>query len=408
MWRKIRKGFNKLMSCLKLLLSWVLLHTVFRSLLNEDIWIVSEKAGEARDNGYHFYKYIRTNHPMLNANYMISNSAPDKKKVEPFGNIIEADSIKHCLYYLAARVSISSQAYGAFPFSFNLRELNAINKKLCRKDQITVFLQHGIIKDELSHDAFDYEKNNIDFFVCSAEREYEFVKSLYGYPDSNIGCVGLARYDYLLTPHEEDKIVLIMPTWRMWLNRTSKGKLTPEEINRFLGSDYYFNYRNLMTDKAVLEALKNHGYKIIYYMHYQLQDYTHLFTDIASDNVVIANRMDYDVQDLLMRSKILITDYSSVYFDFAMMDKPLIYFQFDRDRFIENHYKKGYFDYEKDGFGPVFDKLSDVASKLINLIQADGKQEPMYHKRSTLFFCYRDGKNCERTYESIERLLEQK
>ena len=55
---------------------------------------------------------------------------------------------------------------------------------------------------------------------------------------------------------------------------------------------------------------------------------------------------------MLKESSMLITDYSSVFFDVAYMHKPIIYYQFDRDAFRQGHYQEGYFSYD-DGFGPV-------------------------------------------------------
>ena len=63
---------------------------------------------------------------------------------------------------------------------------------------------------------------------------------------------------------------------------------------------------------------------------------------------------NYDVQDLLKRSKILITDYSSVFYDFAYMKKEVIYYQFDYNDFFKKHYEIGNFNFEKNGFGPIF------------------------------------------------------
>ena len=70
-------------------------------------------------------------------------------------------------------------------------------------------------------------------------------------------------------------------------------------------------------------------------------------------DIIIADKDTFDVQDLLIRSQILITDYSSVFFDFAYMKKPEIFFQFDNERYRNSHYKEGYFSYELDGFGKV-------------------------------------------------------
>lgn len=390
---------------LKVCLSWIILHCFCRNLLQKDIWLICEKRNEARDNGFHFFKYLREKHPEINSYYVIDENSPDLQKVTCYGNVVISDTIRHCVYFLAAKYSISSQAYGAFPYEFNRKALLVVNK-FCRRDQKTVFLQHGIIKDELSHGAFDYHRANIDFFVCSAQREYEFVKELYGYPSNAIGCVGLCRFDNLYSNRNNtEKIILAMPTWRRWLKRAKDGvKLSAEEIANFTNSEFYIEYKNILKNPALQNLLIENGYKLYFYMHFQLQDYTPVFKELENDNIVICDRYHYDVQDLLLRSRILVTDYSSVYFDFAFMNKPMVYFQFDRDRFTQTHYAKGYFEYEKDGFGPCLHNTDEVVKALGDLICLDGKQIPEYAKRVNDFFTQRDDKNCERTYEAILRL----
>ena len=71
-----------------------------------------------------------------------------------------------------------------------------------------------------------------------------------------------------------------------------------------------------------------------------------------------------DLQDLLRRAAFLVTDYSSVAMDFAYMQKPLLYYQFDLDEFRANQYKAGYFDFVRDGFGPVCTTEGEAAAAL--------------------------------------------
>ena len=91
-----------------------------------------------------------------------------------------------------------------------------------------------------------------------------------------------------------------------------------------------------------------------------MQRYIKYF-DTENENIVIADKENYDVQELLMDSKLLITDYSSIFFDFAYMKKPLIHYCFDK----LSHYKPGYFDFRKEGFGKVTSKEDEVI-KLID------------------------------------------
>lgn len=370
--------------------------------VEKNIWLICEKRDEARDNGYHFYKYLREEHSDVNAFYVIKKGASDYRKVKEYRNIIYADSFKHGIYYLAARYSISSQAYGAYPFRLNLKGLHAV-KWMKNPEQKTIFLQHGIIKDELSHEAFDYSKAGIDYFVCSAPKEYEFVKNLYGYPDQNIGCIGLCRFDQLHNAHiSAKKQILVMPTWRMSLKRAKDGvSLTKFEIEKFQSSCFYKNYTALLSNTMLIEHLRQSGTQMVFYLHYQLQDYTPSFDCYANDVVRIADRFQDDVQELLLSSRALVTDYSSVYFDFAYLNRPLIYYQFDYNDFLSKHYAKGYFDYATDGFGPCVQQTTEVVQELIWLINHDFSQREMYQRRTESFFLQRDGRACERTYNAI-------
>lgn len=388
----------------QLILAWVALHTAHRNLLRQNIWLIREKRDEARDNGYHFYKYIRETHPEENAFFVITQDSPDRHKVEKYGNLIKADSWEHCIYFLAARFSISSQQYGAYPFHFTVRMMNYV-QKLCNRRQKVVFLQHGIIKDKFPAHEFSYELCNIDYFVTSTQREYTFIKDTYQYPEHAIGCLGLARFDYLHTPHSVEKKILVMPTWRRWLDVDKKMSLDERE-RCFSGSDYFKAYAALLTDEELIHKLRNHGYKLVFYLHYKMQPYVACLKAFENDVVVIAEKTDFDVQTLLMSSKLMITDYSSVYFDFAYMNKPVVYYQFDNQKFRESHYAEGYFSYKEDGFGPCFETWELMRQYVFEMIENQCCQPKEYDLRVKEFFTLRDNHNCERTYHAVKALEE--
>ena len=94
-----------------------------------------------------------------------------------------------------------------------------------------------------------------------------------------------------------------------------------------------------------------------------LQKYLHHFQS-GSARIILADFDHFDVQTLLKESKLLVTDYSSVFFDFAYMQKASIYYQFDSADFHGKHYQKGYFNYREMGFGPVVE-TEDLLIKCI-------------------------------------------
>jgi len=100
-----------------------------------------------------------------------------------------------------------------------------------------------------------------------------------------------------------------------------------------------------------------------------------------------------------------VTDYSSVAFECAYLDRPIVYFQFDRDEFFAgNHtYTRGYFDYREHGFGPV----AETEDQVLDAIQQalEGREDPIYAQRRESFFAFRDGRCCERVYNEILKIL---
>ena len=53
-----------------------------------NIYLISERGDDARDNGYHLFKYIRENHIDDNVYYVINENATDLKKINKYENII--------------------------------------------------------------------------------------------------------------------------------------------------------------------------------------------------------------------------------------------------------------------------------------------------------------------------------
>ena len=356
-----------------------------------NVWLVSERGDDARDNGFFFFRYLRTNHIEQKVYYVIKSKSPDYKKVAALGNTIETDSFKHFVMYATAKCSISSHAWGGDkpkPDYFKKLQKYIPNKKK------SVFLQHGITKDFLPSLTYPAIKPNI--FICGAQPEFTYVNSYFGHPSGVVQYTGFARFDNLHM-HKEKNQILVMPTFRKWLQG-----ITQEE---FLQSEYYHMWNSFLNDLRIDQMMDKTGMNLVFYPHYEMQKYVDCFKS-NSKNIVIADFAHFDVQQLLMESKLLITDFSSVFFDFAYMEKPVIYYQFDRDRYIKQHYDftKGYFDYDTMGFGEVVyttEKLIDSILRIEGNIFCLAEE---YKERVQYFFPVRDKKNCERIYHAIQKI----
>lgn len=363
---------------------------IYKLFQKKDIYLVGERKDQCQDNGYHLFKYVREEHKEDRFYYCITKDSNQLDKIKKLGNIIYYKSFKHYLYYVLSRKLVCAHVGSCTPDSaivWKFEEKNIIKKN-------RVFIQHGIIKEILPQ--LMYPKVNFSTFVCGAKPEYEFVKDNFNFPNGVVKYLGLCRFDNLHNIKIKNQI-LIMPTWRQWFGMDGNNEMSEDE---FLKSEYFIRFNELINSRDFDKYLEENNMTAIFYPHNEMQRYVHLFKSIYN-NIIIANKNYYDVQALLKESKVLITDYSSIAFDFAYMKKPIIYYQFDKDKYNNQHYNKGYFDYKKDGFGVVVESINSLIFEL--KILRDNKYESLYINRINKFFELLDKDNCKRNYEEIVR-----
>ena len=359
---------------------------------NRDIWLISERRDEAEDNGYHFYKYVRENHPEQKAYYIIDKNSNSYKKIEKYKTVIHHNSLKHYIYYFLSDKHMSAfQFFGVpeTPFLWKLENKGFIKKK-------KIFLQHGITKEMLPF--LTYEKTKYEMFVCGAKPEFKYIKENYGYPSGAVKYLGFCRFDNLHNYKEKNQI-LIMPTWRQWLGMTNEDNDINRDEENFSSSEYFRTYNFLINSERLNTILSENNMELIFYPHPEMQRFVKFFK-CDSNRIKIAKREENNLQELLKESKILITDYSSIAFDFAYMKKPLIYYQFDQDKYYTNHFEKGYFDCERDGFGPVIKNENEILDYIEDLLNNNIDRQ-RYITKSEEFFEIYDNNNCKRTYDAI-------
>ena len=87
--------------------------------------------------------------------------------------------------------------------------------------------------------------------------------------------------------------------------------------------------------------MEQQDYRLVFYPHIEMQKDSRRFKS-GSDRITIVSKETHDVQKLLMDCALLVTDYSSVFFDVAFLRKPVVYYQFDEEEFRKYHYQKGF------------------------------------------------------------------
>lgn len=354
-----------------------------------NLWLVAERGDDARDNGYWFYHYLRTEHPEINVRYVITDDSVDKPRIDALGGALRKGSFAHYLAYYCADVLAGSHVQPCAP---DLMVHYHLAAKGIRARGKQVFLQHGVIKDEMQW--LHRENLYLDQFLCGAKPEYEYIRDTFGFAPGVVQYTGLARFDNLIRASRPEKMVLVMPTWR--------GSHYPSG-DAFPGTAFYRAYQSLLNSPKLAELLERYDYQLVFYPHIEMQRYNALF-HTEDPRITIASKSTHDVQQLLMRCAVLITDYSSVYFDVAYLEKPELYYQFDEEEFQKYHYKKGYFDYRRDGFGRVCVEEPELLRELEGILAGGAVLDPVYRERVARFFPLRDAENCTRIFKTIQGL----
>lgn len=375
---------------------------IYRIFKRKELWFISDRVNKADDNGEHFFKYMVENHPDKNIYYVLTEDSTDFERMSKIGKVIDPNSNKYKLLFHSADYVISSHAEN---YIFN--PLGAGGKYI--QDQYYfkyVFLQHGIIKNDLSA-WLNVNTKKMDMFVTSTTQEYQsLLDCKYYFGPEVVKLTGLPRYDTLLEKQKkykpENKIMLSL-TWRASLASTIDKKTGQRLYNEDFKKTNYFKFlNNLMTDQRLHKILKEKNYKIRFIPHpnvlCQLEDFPkNEFIEIEEKSI--------NYQKEFCSNKLLITDYSSVSFDFGYLKKPVIYFQEDKEEFFAGQiYDEGYFDDDTMGFGPVFDDYEKFIKELISMIKKDCKLDKKYEKIIDKTFKYQDQKNCERVYQEITKL----
>lgn len=338
-----------------------------------------------RDNVKVLYDYLIEK--KYNENYTIICSINDYKKYKKLqiDNVVFTNNYWGIYHFLTSKYFFYT--HGKYPIKPSAK-------------QVVINLWHGtplktIGNLEKGKEHIDY--NFFSFILATSDVFSEIMKKAFSCKEEQIKICGHPRNDLLFKPiknpiDEEKKLVLWLPTHRNYdgIDGISK-KLT--------GSIPIFTDHEKMKelDEYLHELNTNLIIKIHPTQNYDGSEYQEY------ENVEVWTEEDLNIKDinlyqLLGRSEALITDYSSVYFDFLLLDRPIAFTVNDLEMYkgergfvfddpedympgpkVENKIQFFDFLYEISGDKDVFKGERDRVNKLANY--------------------YTDGDNCRRVLD---------
>jgi glycosyltransferase involved in cell wall biosynthesis len=368
----------------------------------ENAWILMDRDVQADDSAEHLYRFLQRARDDINAYFVLRRDSKDWPRLEAEGfRLMPFGSAEHEYALLNARYLVSSHAD---EYVWRILPAHEYRDLLTYK---FVFLQHGVI----SHDLATWLNTiPIDLMLSSSEPEHQSLagrSNRYRLMPSQVALTGLPRHDALVTSRSRpERRILLMPTWRSSLVGSRIGKGTQRLLNEAFGETVFARAWKALLHAPRLKALADaYDYRITFFPHTNVAPYVPWF-DVPSDIEVLTRADGASIQAAFKRSQLLVTDYSSVAFDMALIGRSVIYYQFDRDAIFTgiHSYRQGYFDYDRDGFGPVCLDLETLLDRLECMLANGGNVDAVYAARARRTFKWRDGNACRRTVQAIERL----
>lgn len=352
------------------------------------IWLFGSWFGNKySDNPKAFFEYINANHKEIRAVWITDNPLIIKHIKDLGYEVYKKYSFK------AIKIAFKSK-FVFVSHSCNVDIMPFVNSY---KTDI-IQLWHGQPLKKIHYDD-DYNlqskllfkiKKKIAPFIheeykfitaCSSEDQKNFKSA---FKNENVIITGYSRNDLLFkTNNSLNKTILYLPTFRDNLG---------SEIDLF--SNYNFCI------KTWSNYLKSIGYTLLIKMHPANKPSKlsiNKFNSIESIEFLDEN---VDILDCLAQSDILITDYSSVYFDYLLIDKPIIFSPFDYQKYISKD-RKLYYNYDKVTPGPkcydwveVFEWVKKFNINPNHYIEERNNIKNRFHK-------YTDAESSKRIFQNI-------
>lgn len=358
------------------------------------VWLFSDRIDNAGDSGEVVFKYICEHTPKgVRPIFTIGRAASDevKNRLEAIGEVVYFEDTEFKYYFLLADKIVSSSAgeftINAFeddrPYFVDMYHFDFY------------FMNHGVNCGDCSAWLNHYNKNIKIFFNTGVNERQAIIDGRYNMTADQCVITGLPRFDALYD--DRKKQLLVLPSWRKSIKGAYDDKTSSVYYDGFVNTDYYKFYNGLINDERLLAKMREKGYTGLFCLHPIFRKQA---VDFKKNDVFAINEGFINYNKVFAESSVMVTDYSTIAFDFAYLKKPIVYTQFDKEEFYKTQtYDKGFFEYERDGFGPVCYDLDSAVDALIKIIDKDCEND--YIDRVTNFFVNIDKNNSKRVIDAV-------
>jgi CDP-glycerol glycerophosphotransferase (TagB/SpsB family) len=217
----------------------------------------------------------------------------------------------------------------------------------------------------------------------------------YSIKKSSIYLVGSARNDTLENINSNKEVILVAPTWRIWL----------KDLESLQNTDFFQSYVSVLTNENLCNYLEENNIYIHFYLHHMFHRFIDDFLSLENKVIKILP-VNANISLEIKSSQMLITDYSSIGSDFYYLKKPVLFYQFDRGEYIQKIGSE--IDLTLDEFGNVYCDKKELLEGILHTLKEQYKLSKKQLAGESFFVNFQDQKNCKRIYGIIESILKSK
>lgn len=389
-WVLGKKKFKKMLKNKNTAYKLAYFHCYLKQPVKENVILFETfMAKNYSDSPKYIYEYIAQNHPEYECVWAINDGA----KI-PYG----AKTVKRFSFQYAYYLAVSKYLV------FNVRPPLWYRK---REEQVFLETWHGTPLKRLVFDQeevtsaspkykqqFYRQRKDWDFLVSANPFSTKTFRSCFLYEGEMLE-YGYPRNDILYWPNKDEiaqqlkeklgipkdkKTILYAPTWR--------------DDQHYGSGQYKFE---LALDLKLMKERLQDDYVVLLRTHHYISDHI----DVSGLGDFVINLSSYDdISEIYLISDICITDYSSVFFDYANLKRPILFYTYDFDKY-KNQLRGFYIDMNTEVPGPLLYTSEQVVQAIEDIDEITEEYKERYDQFYDRFCCYDDGHASEHVAEAM-------
>ncbi len=372
---------------------------------DKDLWIFGEWMGaRCCDNSLYFANYVAQNHPEIKSVWICKKEA-DTSDLDPRVTRLEMDSTEAIEARKRAGVAVMNQGHVDF----------CADGGYLHDGALTVNLWHGVPWKKIGLDTLKGQSaakkvygnyiqrlSKSDCMLALSNSFADILVDKFCVSRKNVICAGYPRntifYDGDQTAKAREHILAQL--------RRMNGAITDDvKIITYMPTFRdktadVFSFEQLAGDSRLIEMLEKHNAIIVQKAHFVSYQRSADANAVKTDRIVTSNTLP--AMQLLAASDMLITDYSSCFFDFLLTDRPIIHYLYDY-AYYANDDRGLYYTKEEVACGDTPEDTDSLLTSMEANLADPGKDAALRAKQRKTYMTYEKEGCCAEIFREIRR-----